>query len=107
MTIREQLTFSDLSALDSSPDSVRQAFNNMYDKNPDGIALNDQTYFNAVTPAITQQYGHYCYKNLGEFSYDEGAVTGDRSMVLGSNYAINHGDEPATISLQVSGSWTS
>lgn len=107
MTIRQQLTFSDLPALDSSPSDVRKAFENKFGKNPDGIALNNETYFNAVTPAITQQYGHYCYKNLGEFNYSEGAITGDQSAVLGSNYAINNGDTEATITLQVSGSWTS
>jgi hypothetical protein len=105
--VQQALTFQDLTALDSSPDAVRSAFQKKFGKNPDGIALNDQTYFNAVQPPITQTYGHPCYKTLGSIDYTEGATTSGTSAILGSNYAVNNSDEEATITLTVNGSWTS
>lgn len=102
--LQQYLTWSDLQALDSSPSAVREKFNSLYDKNPDGIALNDTTYFNAVQPAITEQYSHYCYKQLGEFEYTQGTVD-SRTAVVGSNVARNDTDEPATVALTVDGAW--
>jgi hypothetical protein len=106
MPIQEALSFNDLPALNSSPASVRAAFNNLYGTNPDGICVNSETYFNAVTPAITAQYGHPCYKVLGDISYTEDDSAPPSSAVVGANTAINSGDSPAQISLTVSGAWT-
>lgn len=103
---QEYLVWSDLAALNSSPDAVRQKFGSMYGETPDGIALNDTTYYNAVTPAITQQYGHYCYKTLGTINYTEDAQTPPTQAIVGSNTAYNNSDTPATISLSVTGSWS-
>ena len=105
MPIQEKLSFSDLPALNSSPDSVRTAFTNVFGTKPDGIALNNETYFNAVTPAITEQYGHPCYKSLGDFSYTVENVQSQPNVVVGYNTATNHGDEEATIHLEVQASW--
>lgn len=103
---QEYLSWGDLQALNSSPSAVRDKFNSIYGENPDGIALNDSGYFNAVSPPITQQYGHYCYKTLGQITYSEGNQSSDPSAVVGSNTAYNNSDQPATISLTVSGAWT-
>lgn len=103
--IQEYLVWSDLQALDSSPSAVREKFDSLYSKNPDGIALNDTTYFNAVQPAITQQYGHYCYKQLSEITYTE-AGQSSNDAVVGSNTAYNNSDAEAEIALTVSGGWT-
>ncbi|MBO9622213.1 MAG: ETX/MTX2 family pore-forming toxin [Sphingomonas sp.] len=101
---QEYLVWSDLQALSSSPSAVRDKFGAMYGETPDGIALNDTTYYNAVSPPITQQYGHYCYKTLGEISYSEEGQQADQAVV-GSNTAFNYGDDPASISLTVNGGW--
>ncbi|MGK6354590.1 hypothetical protein ACMGDH_05110 [Sphingomonas sp. DT-207] len=105
MATQEYLVWSDLQALDSSPSAVRDKFKSIYNKNPDGIALNDTTYYDAVNPPITQQYGHFCYKTLGEITYTEDGQEADQAIV-GSNTAYNHGDQPASISLTVNGGWS-
>ena len=106
MPTQQALSFNDLPALNSSPAAVRQKFNDLYKKNPDGISVNDETYFNAVTPAITQQYGHPCYKTLGEFNYVEAASKPPSDAIVGSNYATNDSDEEATITVTVEGAWS-
>ncbi len=107
MTIQEKLSFTDLPALNSSPESVRQAFTNKFGTKPDGISVNSETYFNAVKPAITEQYGHPCYKRLGDFNYTKGDGKPPTSAIVGSNVAVNYGDEEATMTLEVQGSWQS
>ena len=67
--------------------------------------MNSETYFNAVTPAITEQYSHPAYKTLGEIDYKQGETTGDILVVLGSNYAVNNSDQEQNISLTISGDW--
>src|SRR5215217_3974601 len=69
MPVQQLFSFSDLPAVKSSPAAVRQKFQDIYGENPDGISVNSETYFDAVTPAITEQYGHPCYKALGEFEF--------------------------------------
>jgi Clostridium epsilon toxin ETX/Bacillus mosquitocidal toxin MTX2 len=103
---QEYLVWSDLAALNSSPSAVKDAFAAAWGATPDGIALNDTTYYNAVTPAITQQYGHYCYKTLGQIQYAEGVQSTPTQAIVGSNTAYNNSDQPASISLTVDGSWS-
>lgn len=106
MSTRELLSFSDLSNLNSSPDKVRKKFKDHFGKNPDGICVNSETYYDAVKPAITEQFGHPCYKVLGEFDYKQDGQSQPQEAVLGTNYAYNHSDEEATISLTVHADWT-
>ncbi|MEW9501715.1 hypothetical protein [Jeotgalibacillus marinus] len=103
----ELLTFSDLQGLNSNPVSIREYFKQYYGVSPDGIAINSETYYNAVNPPITEQYGYYAYKNLGEVNYDLGEVNDIQAAIVGSNYAYNYSDEEATVSLTVNGGWTS
>jgi hypothetical protein len=102
---QEYLVWSDLQALQSSPSAVRDKFGSIYGETPDGIALNDTIYYNGVSPAITQQYGHYCYKTLGEITYSEEGQQADQAVV-GTNTAFNNSDQPASISLTVNGGWS-
>jgi len=106
LSVNEKLKFSDLDALDSSPHSVREKFKDHYGIEPDGIALNDETYFNAHKPPITKTWGHPCYKELGEFEFTRDSEKDPEHVVVGSNYAVNQSDEEATISVTVGGNWT-
>lgn len=104
--VQELLSFSDLSALSSSPASVRQKFSNHFGKNPDGICVNNETYFNAVKPAITEQYGHPCYKTVGDFKYEQESISPPQDVIIGSQYVYNYGDLDATMSLDLNYMWT-
>ncbi|MDM5451004.1 ETX/MTX2 family pore-forming toxin [Peribacillus simplex] len=106
MPVQEKFSFSELSAVGSNPNSVREKFKTRFGTMPDGISVNSETYYNGVQPAITEQYGHPCYKTLGDFTYQIGNGNPPSEAILGSNYAVNHGDEEASISLSVLGSWT-
>ncbi|MCY0910541.1 hypothetical protein [Massilia antarctica] len=106
MPVQEALSFNDLTYLNSSPSAVRAYFETAYSKNPDGISVNSETYYYAVTPAITAQYGHPCYKTLGPFNYVTNPSAPPTSAIVGSNYAINNGDDPAQVSLTVEGAWS-
>lgn len=106
MAVKEKFSFTELSALNSSPSSVQNAFTDYFGSRPDGISVNSETYYNAVKPAITEQYGHPCYKSLGEFTYEIGDGKPPQQAIVGSNYAINRSSEPAQIQLTVTGSWT-
>ncbi|WP_347351519.1 hypothetical protein [Intrasporangium sp.] len=103
---QEYLTFSDLQGLQSSPDAVRQAFDKQFGKRPDGLALNDSTYYNAVQPPITQQYGHFCYKSVTDYQFGPSQADPPHDAIVGSNTAKNNGDTEAEISLSVTGTWT-
>ncbi|MER6098093.1 hypothetical protein ABT154_19985 [Streptomyces sp. NPDC001728] len=106
MTIQQPLSFSDLYAVNSSADAVRAAFTKRFQKKPDGICVNKETYFDAVTPAITEQYGHPCFKRVGAIVYTEGSPSSPRDVVVASHFAMNKGDETATIGVSIEGGWT-
>ncbi|MEU9123075.1 ETX/MTX2 family pore-forming toxin [Streptomyces sp. NPDC048506] len=106
MTVREKFTLGDLGSVESSPYAVRAAFAELYGEEPDGIAVNDETYFAAVRPPITVTYGHPCLKRLGEFSYHQADEGSDRSVVIGENVALNNSDQPAKIEIRLEGRYT-
>lgn len=104
---QEYLTFSDLAGLQSSPSDVRSAFKDQYDGvTPSGLALNDSTYYDAVQPPITQQYGHYCYKTVTDYEFGPSENESSQVASVGSNIAKNDGDTEAEIDLTVTGDWT-
>lgn len=103
--IKEKFSFYDLQSIGSSPAAIKAAFNKALGKDPDGICFNSETYFNAVKPAITEQYGYLCYKEVGTPSYTSLGTQPGGDVVIGSTTAINESDAPANISVEVSGSW--
>nr|BAC79010.1 crystal protein [Bacillus thuringiensis serovar dakota] len=104
--IREYLMFNELSALSSSPESVRSRFSSIYGTNPDGIALNNETYFNAVKPPITAQYGYYCYKNVGTVQYVNRPTDINPNVILAQDTLTNNTNEPFTTTITITGSFT-
>lgn len=106
-SIRELVGFSDLRALDSSPEAVRAKFKEMFENvTPDGVCVNSETAFNSVVPAITKQYNYPCYKVCGEAQFDRQTTSPPKPAIIGSHYAVNRSDQEATVSLTVTGSWT-
>lgn len=104
---REYFSFNDLTAMGSSPAALREKIKSIYGSNPAGLAVNHETYYNAVTPAITEQYGNWCYKTPGEYQFTQDVVDPDSQQVVGgSNYAYNRSSASATITVQVKGSFT-
>ncbi|XP_065839087.1 hydralysin-like [Oscarella lobularis] len=101
--VKDELTFDDLNGLDSSPDTVRKKFSDIFHENPDGIAVNSETRFGALKPAVTVQYNHPAYKVLGDITYSEGQVQDKGQVIMASNYAVNKGTETVTITLNLSG----
>jgi len=104
----ELMTFADLKGLDSSPIDVKGKFAAAHGGHqPDGICVNNEGYFGAYHPIITESYNRPCYKRLGEYVFDrESATTDVHEAVIGSNTAVNHGDAKASIQLSVNGSWS-
>jgi Clostridium epsilon toxin ETX/Bacillus mosquitocidal toxin MTX2 len=102
---QEYLSFSDLSGLNSSPDAIRSKFQEIWGKRPDGIALNLETYYNAVQPPITQQYSHYCYKTLGDVEFGEDKIETPAQAIVGSNTVVNESESEAESALTVDGAW--
>ena len=106
MPVQELFTFADLPAVRSSPAAVRQKFQEHYGgANPDGISVNSETYYDAVKPAITEQYGHPCYKALGQINYQPTNGRQPKSAVVGQAYAINKSNKDAEVAVTIQGSW--
>lgn len=103
---QEYLSFNDLAGLDSSPNAVREKFKDIFGIQPDGIALNKETYYDAIQPPITEQYGHYCYKKLGQYTFSNDTSNPPENAIVGTNTAYNYGDTEAEISLSVQGQWS-
>ncbi|WP_298467823.1 hypothetical protein [uncultured Erythrobacter sp.] len=102
---QEYLKWSDLAALDSSPEEVRAGFEKMFLRQPNGIALNKTVYFDENLPSCTQRDGYWCYKTLGEIAFSPGPDGSLPNPVVGSNLAINKSEETATITVEVDCSW--
>ena len=90
MSVEEPLKFSDLDDWGSSDSQVRKSFKDRFHSQPDGIALNKETKFNAVTPAITDQYKHPCKKAVGELDWDPESESTPTDVVLWTYLFVNH-----------------
>lgn len=83
---------------------MRQKFKEHFGSLPRGLALNSETYYDAVTPAITDQYGYHCYKVAGNFTYQAPTVSTDDQRVVAVAWAENNTDDAQTMSVSLSGS---
>lgn len=106
MVLQEYLLFKDLPALNSNPDQIRSRFENIFHAKPDGIALNHETYYNAVKPPITEQYGRYCYKKVGEMTLiPRPGSSSEKVMIVGTDYIENNSKFTTTQASTVKGTW--
>lgn len=78
----EDCSFEDLEGLDSSPNDVREKFAEIYGKTPDGLAVNSEGYYSAVSPPITEQYGYTCTKVVGDPSFTPTGSTVENVLLL-------------------------
>lgn len=92
----EKLTFGDLEFYNASPAYIRQSFTDYFGTTPDGIAVNNETYYNAVTPAITEQYGKYCYNKVYTPTIHNKSLSSYSSRVF-ETYATNGGPSVAHV----------
>lgn len=103
--VREALTWSDLAAVDSSPEAVMQFFEKKYGQKPDGVAVNDQGYANSVDPPVTVRFSKPAFKVLGAPTFDKGAVR-DKTVTVGADTVTNAQDQEVELEAKISGSWT-
>jgi len=101
--IQELLKFSDLRALGSSPEAIKEVFHKSKGALPEGLSLNNENYGNGKS--IASKYGKWCYKILGKTQYTPEKTKGRTKSIVGSAMAYNHGDEEAKVNVRVVGSW--
>lgn len=105
MIIQEKLSFSDLDSLDSTPDSIISAFKDLYGLLPEGIAVNNESFPSYNKPAITEQYGHACYKMLGPLIFQNIEESPRDKVILGEQFAFNPSSEEAEIVVSIKEQW--
>jgi hypothetical protein len=104
-TARERARFDDLGAFSSSPEAVRAEFKRRYENmEPDGISLNSETRFNAVKPAITEQYGYWCDKVLGPVVFASNLLP-PSSELLASEIVQNTTNSEIEVEVTITGRW--
>ncbi|MGX5376484.1 hydralysin-2 [Bacillus cereus] len=106
MIIQELLSFSDLDSLDSTPDSIIDAFKDLYGLLPDEISVNNETFPSHNKLAITKQYGHPCYKMLGPFTFHNIKKSTKTEVILGDQFVCNPCSQEAEIVVSIKEKWT-
>ncbi|MBK5431779.1 hydralysin-2 [Bacillus sp. TH25] len=105
MIIQEKLSFSDLDSLDSTTDSIMDAFKDLYGILPDEIAVNNETFPIHNKPAITERYGHACYKMLGPFIFRNIEEPSKNEVSLEEQFVFNPNNEEAEIVVSIKEQW--
>ncbi|PDZ00362.1 hydralysin-2 [Bacillus thuringiensis] len=105
MIIQEKLSFSDLDSLDSTTDSIMDAFKDLYGILPDEIALNNETFPIHNKPAITERYDHACYKMLGPFIFRDLEEPSINEITLKEQFVCNPNNEEKEIVVTIEEQW--
>ncbi|EJR57370.1 hypothetical protein IIO_04897 [Bacillus cereus VD115] len=105
MIIQEKLSFSDLDSLGSTTDSIMDAFKDLYGLLPYEIAINNETFPIHNKPAITERYGHACYKTLGPFIFSNIEEPSKNEVSLGEQFVFNPSNEEAEIIVTIKEKW--
>jgi len=102
---KEKASYGDIQKLGWSWDWIKHGFNAEFHQRPDHVHLNDQK-SGGSTASITEQYGHYFYKWIGQARFTEKNRSEPRGRVVGSQWVRNYGDEEVTTTLTISGTFT-
>jgi hypothetical protein len=102
--VKELAKYSDLTALGWSWDWIASGFQKEFGKRPDYVHMNGER--SGGKKSITEEYGYYFYKWWGERKYTSRAQSDPRGRTIGSQWAYNYGNEEATSTLTVSGTFT-
>ncbi|MED4446272.1 hydralysin-2 [Bacillus thuringiensis] len=105
MIIQEKLTFSDLDSLNSTTDSIMDAFKDLYGILPDEIAVNNETFPIHNKPAITERYGHACYKMLGPFIFRDLEEPSINEITLKEQFVYNPNNEEKEVVVAIKEQW--
>lgn len=105
MIIQEKLSFSDLDSLDSTTDSIMDAFKDLYGILPDEIAVNNETFPIHNNPAITERYGHACYKMLGPFIFRDLEEPSINEITLKEQFVYNPNNEEKEVVVTIKEQW--
>ncbi|MBZ3766288.1 hydralysin-2 [Bacillus thuringiensis] len=105
MIIQEKLSFSDLDSLDSTTDSIMDAFKDLYGILPDEIAVNNETFPIHNKPAITERYDHTCYKMLGPFIFRDPEKPSINEITLKEQFVYNPNNEEKEIVVTIEEQW--
>lgn len=105
MIIQEKLSFSDLDSLDSTTDSIMDAFKDLYGILPDEIAVNNETFPIHNKPAITERYDHACYKMLGPFIFRDPEKPSINEITLKEQFVCNPNNEEKEIVVTIEEQW--
>ncbi|PFV85567.1 hydralysin-2 [Bacillus thuringiensis] len=105
MIIQEKLSFSDLDSLDSTTDSMMDAFKDLYGILPDEIAVNNETFPIHNKPAITERYGHACYKMLGPFIFRDLEEPSINEITLKEQFVYNPNNEEKEVVVTIKEQW--
>lgn len=105
MIIQEKLSFSDLDSLDSTTDSIMDAFKDLYGILPDEIAVNNETFPIRNKLAITERYGHACYKMLGPFIFRDLEEPSINEITLKEQFVYNPNNEEKEVIVTIKEQW--
>lgn len=105
MIIQEKLSFSDLDSLDSTTDSIMDAFKDLYGILPDEISVNNETFPIHNKPAITERYDHACYKMLGPFIFRDPEKPSINEITLKEQFVCNPNNEEKEIVVTIEEQW--
>lgn len=101
---KELVKYSDLTALGWSWDWIASGFQKEFGQRPDYVHMNGER--SGGKKSITEEYGYYFYKWWGDIKYTSKTKSEPKGRTIGSQWVENYGNEEATSTLTVSGTFT-
>ena len=101
---KELVKYSDLTALGWNWNSISSGFQKQFGQRPDYVHMNGEK--SGGKKSITEEYGYYFYKWWGTVKYTSKTKSEPKGRTIGSQWVENYGNEEATSTLTVSGTFT-